>query len=148
MNKAEGTGQRSKNRGPASARTRISLVCLSLAMVFLSSGAFAQDDALKLIETKRIEQQEKEEMLKKEEQRLSVIRKEVDEKIELYTKLLAKVEAAVKLIEQVKSDKLDNVVKAYESMPAEEAAVRLSVLDHDTALKIMVKMKSKKAGTT
>ncbi len=119
---------------------------LSSVICLLASPLFAQEDTLKLIETKRIEQQGKEETLKREEQRLNVLRKEVDEKIEAYTKLLAQVEASFKKVEQIKGEKLENVVKAYESMPPEDAAVRLSVLDNPTALLIMTRMKSKKAG--
>jgi flagellar motility protein MotE (MotC chaperone) len=118
-------------------------VILCLAFAFSAS---AQEDMLKIIETKRIELKEKEDLLKQEEQRLNILKKEVEEKIETYTKLLAQVEATIKKVEQVKGEKLENVVKAYESMPPEDAAARLSVLDDTTTLLIMSRMKSKKAG--
>lgn len=127
-------------------RSGILILCLSSALFLFVPSLPAQEDMLKLIETKRLEQQGKEEALKREEQRLNVLRKEVDEKIAAYTKLLAQVEASLKKVEQVKGEKLENVVKAYESMPAEDAAVRLSVLDNPTALLIMTRMKSKKVG--
>jgi flagellar motility protein MotE (MotC chaperone) len=121
-------------------------LCMSSVFCLLASAAFAQDDMLKLVEAKRVELKEKEEALKHEEQRLNILRKQVDEKIEAYTKLLVRVEAAVKKIEEVQSGRFENVVKAYEVMPAEDAATRLSELDADTALQIMSRMKSKKAG--
>jgi flagellar motility protein MotE (MotC chaperone) len=117
------------------------LLCLTVAF-----SAFAQDDMLKLIEAKRVELREKEDALKHEEQRLNALRKDVDAKIETYTRLLTKAEAAVKKIEEVKGERIEGVVKAYEVMPAEDAAARLSVLDDDIALQIMTRMKSKKAG--
>ncbi len=52
----------------------------------------------------------------------------------------------LKRVEQVKGDKIENVVKAYEVMPPEDAAARISAMDNDTALRIMTRMKSKKAG--
>jgi len=126
---------------------RIAAVIVSVTWLMASAPpAFAQDDLLKLVEMKRIELKEKEEALKNEEQRLSILRKQVDEKIEAYTKLLAQVEAAAKKIEEAKSERLENVVKSYEVMSAEDAAARLSVLDNDIALQIMTRMKSKKAG--
>jgi flagellar motility protein MotE (MotC chaperone) len=117
-----------------------SLVCL------LASAVLAQDDPIKLIEAKRIELKEKEETIKRDEARLNALKKEVDAKIETYTRLLAQLEAALKRVEQVKGEKIENVVKAYEIMPPEDAAARISALDNDTALQIMTRMKSKKAG--
>jgi flagellar motility protein MotE (MotC chaperone) len=39
-----------------------------------------------------------------------------------------------------------HVAKAYEAMPPEDAATRLSGLDNETAVQILLKMESKKAG--
>ncbi|HUJ19158.1 MAG TPA: hypothetical protein VL197_14335 [Nitrospirota bacterium] len=121
-------------------------LCLTVAVYFPVPSAFAADDMLRIIEEKRVELKEKEESLKREEQQLLVLKKEVDGKIEAYTRLLAQVEAALKRVEQIKGEKIENVVKAYEVMPAEDAAPRLAALDEDTALLIMTRMKSKKAG--
>ena len=55
-------------------------------------------DMLKVIEAKRIELKEKEELLKREEQRLNTLKKAVEEKIEAYTKLLTQVETTIKKI--------------------------------------------------
>ena len=124
------------------------MLCLSpvILCLTLTCTASAEDDMLKIIEAKRIELKEKEELLKREEQRLNALRKAVEEKIEAYTKLLTQVETTIKKIEEAKGEKLENVVKAYETMPPEDAAARLSVLDETTTLLIMSRMKSKKAG--
>jgi len=147
MSKAEDRGQRTEDRPTTGDKKhRVFVLCLSSVICLLASSVPAQEDAVKLVETKRMELKEKEAMLKKEEERLSVLRKEVDEKIEAYSKLLAQVEASIKKVDQVKGEKIESVVKAYESMTASEAAARLAVLDADIALQIMTRMKSKKAG--
>jgi flagellar motility protein MotE (MotC chaperone) len=120
-------------------------VCIAFLILF-ATAAHAQDDMVKLVESKRLELKEKEEGLKREEERLTALRKDVDEKIAAYSRLLSQVEATLKRIELVKGEKIENVVKAYEVMAAEDAAVRLSALDDETALQIMTRMKSKKAG--
>ncbi|HTG01905.1 MAG TPA: hypothetical protein VK654_15090 [Nitrospirota bacterium] len=137
--------------GRTAGRTRqmpaIVAIC-SFVFLFLvcTTAALALDDMTKFIESKRIELKEKEEQLKREEERLNALRKDVDEKIAAYNKLLAKVEATLKQVDTAKGEKLENVVKAYEIMGAEDAAVRLSTLDEPTALQILSRMKSKKAG--
>ncbi len=120
-----------------------------LCAVFLIATAVsvrADDDLVRLVEAKRLEVKAKEEALMRDEARLTALRKEVDEKIARYTALVARMETLLKRIEATKGERLENVVKAYEVMPAEDAATRLSALDSETALLIMTRMKSKKAG--
>jgi|GEM_PF-933351 len=121
-------------------------LCFAACICFFAFGVPAQEDPLRLIEEKRLELKERENILKQDEQRLKALKKEVDDKILAYTTLLARVELALKRVEQVKGDKIENVVKAYEVMPPEDAAARIVALDNDTALLIMTRMKSKKAG--
>ena len=127
-------------------RAAVCALCLLTLLSLPVSAARAQDDTLRLVEAKRLELKEKETDLKREEERLNIIRKDVDDKIAAYTKLLARVEEALKKMDQVKGEKIESVVKAYEVMPPEDAAPRLSALDDATALLIMSRMKSKKAG--
>jgi flagellar motility protein MotE (MotC chaperone) len=89
---------------------------------------------------------DREEALRKEEERLKALKKELDEKIEKYTRLLAKMEEALKSMETAKGERYEHLIKAYEAMPNEEAAARLATLDEPTAVKIIGRMKSKKAG--
>jgi flagellar motility protein MotE (MotC chaperone) len=122
------------------------LVLSCVFLLFAATSALAQDDALRLVESQRIELKAKAEALKRDEQRLNALRVKVDEKIAVYAKLVSQMEAAIKKVELIKGEKMEGVVKAYESMAAEDAAVRLSALDEDTLLQIMTRMKSKKAG--
>jgi flagellar motility protein MotE (MotC chaperone) len=125
---------------------KLFILSLLSAFCFFASATIAQDDPVKVIEAKRVELKEKEEALKRDEVRLNALKKEVEARIETYTRLLAQMEEVLKRVEQVKGDKIENVVKAYEVMPPEDAAARISALDNDTALRIMTRMKSKKAG--
>jgi len=124
----------------------LTVIILPFVLCILAPAVSAQDDALKLVETKRIELKDKEEQLKREEERLNALRKDVDEQIAAYTRLLDRVESALRKVEQARNEQLENIVKAYEVMAAENAAARLSALDNQTALQILTHMKSKKAG--
>ncbi len=117
-----------------------------VSFCLLSFPIRAQDDMLQFIEKRQRELKEKEESLIKEEERLKVIRKDIDDRIEKYSKLLTQIEDLLKKVEQVQDEKIDRLVKAYESMPPEEAADKLSTLSEPIAIKIMNKMKPKKAG--
>lgn len=98
-------------------------------------------------ERKKSEIAEKEEALKKEEERLKALKKELDEKIDRYTKLLARMEEILKSMDSAKGEQYEHLIKAYEAMPNEDAAARLTALDEQTAITILVRIKSKKAGT-
>ncbi len=117
-----------------------------LSMPFILSPAMAsQDEILRFIETKQKEIREKEEAIKIEEERLNILKKEIEEKMENYKRLLNQIEEVLKRIEQINDEKLNKVVKTYESMSPEDAAARLSMLEDKIAVSILVKMKDKKA---
>jgi len=116
-----------------------------LCLLFTASS-YAQDDMIAFIEKKQKEIKEKETSLLKEEERLKILRKDLDERIEKYTNLLNQIETVLKKLEQAQDEKIEHVVKAYEVMPPEEAATRLAALPEITAIKIIKKMKPKKAG--
>ncbi len=131
-----------------SGRRYLTLICLLLwAVCLLAPGvALPQEDLMKLVEKKKQELAEKEESLKKEEERLRAIRKDVEERIEKYTKILGRIEESLKTLETSRNERLDHLVKVYEAMPPEDAAARLSAMDEPTATRILFRMKSKKAG--
>ncbi len=89
---------------------------------------------------------DREEALRREEERLKALRQDVDERIAKYTKLLEKIEQALTTFEDAKKERTDHLVKVYEAMPNEEASARLSALDEETAVLLLSRMKSKKAG--
>lgn len=130
------------------------MIKIIIGLLFFLSGAwasdpssvFGQEDSGKMIEQKRLELNEKEKRLKSEEERIKNIEKEVDGKVQKLNQLLNQIEGALKKLAEVRSEKLDHLVKTFESMPPEEAAVRLSALDKSLAVQIIFRMTSKKAG--
>ncbi|RJR18093.1 MAG: hypothetical protein C4581_06970 [Nitrospiraceae bacterium] len=117
-----------------------------LVLLFLAVNAYAEEDIAGVIEKQRIELNQKEELLKKETERLKTLKKEVEEDIAKYTALLEQIDKSLKQAEEVGNKRLKHVAKAYEAMQPEDAASRLSGLDNDTAVQILLKMESKKAG--
>lgn len=88
---------------------------------------------------------ERERALKTEEERLLVLRKEVDMKIAKYEKLLGQAEEKQKRSQEEKDARVDQLVKLFEGMSPEGAAARLAALDDGMAATILSRMKSRKA---
>jgi flagellar motility protein MotE (MotC chaperone) len=124
------------------------LFCVSLSVFCLlfTALSYAQDNTLAFIGEKQREIKDRENALRKEEERLKILRKDMDERLEKYTNLLNQLENVLNKLESLQDEKFDRVVKAYESMPPEDAATRLSALPEQTAVKIIKKMKPKKIG--
>lgn len=121
-----------------------------LFFIFLSFlftfNVYAEEDLVSLIENQRNELTQKEENIKKETKKLNSLKKDIEENIEKYTKLLHQIEKTLEEAENTENKRLKHVAKAYEAMSPEDAAVRLSELDNSIAIKILLVMKSKKAG--
>jgi flagellar motility protein MotE (MotC chaperone) len=127
--------------------------CLSIKILFLvfcfsfiSCYVYAEEDIVSLVEKQRIELNQKEENIKREMERLKTLKREINEDIEKYAKLLKQIEKSLKQAEETGSKRLRHIAKAYEAMQPEDAASRLSGLDIKTAVQILLKMNSKKAG--
>lgn len=120
---------------------------LFLIIFLLATGfAYSQDDMIKFINKRHKEIKEKEKTLKKEEERLNALSRDVDERIQRYTKILDQLEKVLVKVEQTNDAKIDRLVKTYEAMPPEKAAAVLSAIKEAMASKIILKMKPKKAG--
>jgi len=133
-------------------RSRTAYLLFSFCVVFsalcllFTALSYAQDDTLAFIEKKQREIKDKENTLHQEEERLKILKKDVDERMEKYTNLLSQLENVLNKLEHLQDEKFEHVVKVYEVMPPEEAATRLAALPELTAVKIIKKMKPKKAG--
>ena len=88
---------------------------------------------------------ERERALKAEEERLLILRKEVDAKIAKYEKLLGQAEEKQKRKQEEKDARVDQLVKLFEGMSPEGAAARLAALDDGMAAAILGRMKGRKA---
>jgi flagellar motility protein MotE (MotC chaperone) len=117
-----------------------------LIMLLSVSNIYAAEDIAKMLEKQQKEITKKEEIIKRETVRLETLKREVEEDIAKYTQLLKDIDKSLNQAEEIGVKRLKHVAKAYESMPAESAATRLSGLDNDTAILILLKMSSKKAG--
>ncbi|KPK02682.1 MAG: hypothetical protein AMK71_01460 [Nitrospira bacterium SG8_35_4] len=122
-------------------------ILLGLLIILVSiPNSYAEDDIAKMLEKQQKEIAKKEEIIKKETIRLETLKREVEEDIAKYTSLLKEIDKSLTQAEEIGVKRLKHVAKAYESMPPESAASRLSGLDNDTAILILLKMNSKKAG--
>ena len=121
-------------------------VMLIAAFLLIAFNVYAGEDIVSLVERQSIELDKKEEIVKKETARLKTLKKEVEEDIAKYTRLLRQIEKSLQQAEEKGNKRLKHVAKAYEAMPPEDAAARISGLDTKTAVRILLKMNSKKAG--
>jgi flagellar motility protein MotE (MotC chaperone) len=81
-----------------------------------------------------------------EEERLKALQADIDKKIATYNDILTRLEELLSKVPEAEAARLKTLVKAYDSMSAEDAARNLSEIDEDLAVKILLKMNSRKAG--
>jgi len=124
------------------------LVIGFLVLLMLSCNVYAQDkfDIASVMEKQRLELTQKEEILKKETERLRTIKREVEEGIIKYSEILKQIDKSLIKAEEIGNKRLKHVAKAYEAMQPEDAASRLTGLEASIAVQILLKMTSKKAG--
>jgi flagellar motility protein MotE (MotC chaperone) len=124
------------------------LVIGFLVLLMLSCNVYAQDkfDIASVMEKQRLELTQKEEILKKETERLRTIKREVEEGIVKYSEILKQIDKSLIKAEEIGNKRLKHVAKAYEAMQPEDAASRLTGLEASIAVQILLKMNSKKAG--
>ncbi|KWT85134.1 MotE family protein [Candidatus Magnetominusculus xianensis] len=118
-------------------------VC-SNAIVFAQDTPAATQQPADSGKTKNMELSRREEAVKKEEERLNDLKAEVDKKIAEYEKLLRQLDEIMAKLKETNTERMNNLVKIYESMPAENAAKELELLDEELSVAILVKMKPRK----
>ncbi|UCH81512.1 MAG: hypothetical protein JSW20_02575 [Nitrospiraceae bacterium] len=116
--------------------------------LMLTSSVYAQSDLdmVSIIEKQRQELVQKEEIIKKETERLKTLKNEIADSIVKYNELLKQIDNSLLMAEELGNKRLKHVAKAYEAMQPEDAASRLSGLEASIAVQILLKMNSKKAG--
>lgn len=124
----------------------IRILIIFLSLMTIAVNVYAREDIVSRLELQSRELEEKEEIINKETVRLQALKKEVEEDIAKYSDLLKKIEKSLEEAEAKGSQRLKHISKAYEAMQPEDAAVRLTGLDDKTAVQILLKMNSKKAG--
>ena len=134
------------NNSPRKMIAMESLMIFIICLMIFVSGAYAEDDVVSLVEQQRIELEKKEEIIKTEMARLKTLKDEINQDIEKYTNLLKQIDKSLEKAQETGNKRLKHIAKAYEAMQPEDAATRLSGLDRKTAVQILLKMNSKKAG--
>lgn len=81
-----------------------------------------------------------------DEERLAIIKSDIRKAIDEYKKLKAEADKTLKAADEKNQERVVNVAKMFESMPAEEAARRMEKLDDTSALTILKTLKPKSAG--
>ena len=126
------------------------LACLAVVLLLVMANtplAFAQESLLPkpAPSDKAADLADREKALKAEEDRILALRKEVEAKIARYEKLLADLEAAKQRMSEEESARIDRLVKLFEVMPPENAAVRLEALGNGMAATILGRMRERRA---
>ncbi len=101
---------------------------------------------IEAIKKRQVEMDKKEESLRLEEEKLKLLKGGVEKRFSELTELKKNVDELVKEIKSFNEAKTKHLVKVYEAMPMEEAAVRIARLDEKLAVKLLFQMKGKKAG--
>jgi len=122
------------------------LVLLLMVLTFLIPGvAHSEEPLSRYLLQKKEELNQTELKLKSQKEALKELELLVEKKIKLYNNLLASLEKIIKELKKVESEKFLHVVRTYEKMSPEEAALQFEQLDEDMAVKIISKMKERKA---
>jgi flagellar motility protein MotE (MotC chaperone) len=90
--------------------------------------------------------QRKEEQLKRREESLRTLEKEVDAKLERVQRIQADIKQMIEEAKSIRDRKFKHLIDVYSSMKAQNAAQALSKLDEDTAVKILAGMRGRSAG--
>ena len=98
------------------------------------------------IQKRQAELNQREEALKKEGERLALLKKEISDKIEILKQAETKMNAALDAEKGVDAKRLKDLAKVYESMPPAKAGTMLAKLDVKTAAGITINMKRDRAG--
>lgn len=98
------------------------------------------------IQKRQVELNQKEEALKKEGERLAVLKKEISDKIEILKQAETKLNVALDAEKGAEGKRLKDLAKVYEAMPSAKAGAMLAKLDVRTAAGITINMKRDRAG--
>jgi flagellar motility protein MotE (MotC chaperone) len=100
---------------------------------------------LAVLTRKEKELKEREEELARNEERLNIVKADIDARLSELKSEHEKIAALVKKIDEINDQRVKKIVKIYESMSPEEAASRLEKLDEEMAVMILAAMSERKA---
>lgn len=105
----------------------------------------AEKGMLAVLSRKEKELREREEELTRNEERLNIVKADIEARLSELKAEHEKIAALVKKIDEINDQRNKKIVKIYESMSAEEAASRLEKLDEEMAVMILALMSERKA---
>ena len=105
----------------------------------------APEALIKALEQRNLDLDKRAEQLDLKDQRLRIIEREVSEMLKKYTKLRDEVGQKEKGLQQKQEGQIGRLAKMYESMPAEDAAVRMEQMEESLALSLLARIKEKTA---
>jgi flagellar motility protein MotE (MotC chaperone) len=101
---------------------------------------------IEAIKRRQVELDDRDEMLKVEEERLEFLKGDIEKRISELNEARLRLDKLATEIEALKSARAKKTVKIYESMAPEEAASRIERLNEGMAVMILANMNAKKAG--
>lgn len=110
-----------------------------------SSPADAEKGILAALNRKEKELQSREEDLARNEERLNIVKADIEQRIAELKREHDEIAALVKKIDEINDQRNKKIVKIYESMNPEEAASRIEKLDEEMAVMILASMSERKA---
>lgn len=113
--------------------------------VAASSGADAEKGILAALNRKEKELQAREQDLVRNEERLNIVKADIEQRITELKREHGEIAALVKKIDEINDQRIKKIVKIYESMSPEEAASRIEKLDEEMAVMILASMSERKA---
>ncbi|HMK55604.1 MAG TPA: hypothetical protein VK448_03080 [Dissulfurispiraceae bacterium] len=120
----------------AAVRAMLGVFCVASLLVILCTGSlFAEEKKADAKPATSIE-----------EERLKILRADLQAQIEQLKKLRQEMDAMQKGLEGKRLEQFNKVVKMFEAMSAEEAAKAMEKLDDDTAAQILSSMKPRSSG--
>ncbi len=99
---------------------------------------------MKALEDRERELSRREDALKKEEERLIMLKNSIELSLKQYSTMRDKMQKGP--ADNKPQDGMTRMARLYESMSVEEAAQRIEKMDTDLAVKLLTAIKSKKAG--
>ncbi len=105
----------------------------------------AEKGMLAVLNRKEKELKEREEELVRNEERLNIVKADIDSRLSELKAEHEKIAALVRKIDEINDQRVRKIVKIYESMGPEEAASRIEKLDEDMAVMILAAMSERKA---
>ena len=112
----------------------------------IDSGSGWNYELVNALREREAEIRIKEDFIRKEEERLAEMRREIEERIGVLAETEKRIASLVEKKKEVENEKMLKLAKVFEATPAEQAGPLLSMLDVEIAAKLILKMSGRKAG--